>query len=258
MTLGLELNGFGRAGVRHRFFGRKGGHSVGPYATLNCALASPDPGVTQNRALVATTIGGAPERLITLAQVHSARVITATAPFNIDQRPDADASVTDVPGLILGALSADCAPVLFIGHKQNGAPVVGAAHAGWRGVLDGVLENTVTAMVDLGAERSSIAAAIGPCIGAMSYQVSTGFEIPFLARDPEDERFFRSRNGVPDKLWFDLAGYAARRLALADVPRVVLADIDTVTHPDDYFSYRRSCLEQSGENGRQISVVMIA
>jgi len=158
--------------------------------------------------------------------------------------------VTDRPGLLLGILTADCVPILFADAARG---IVGAAHAGWKGALAGVAEATLEAMAALGAQRSAIACAIGPCIGRASYEVSAGFEAPFLAREKEDARFFSA--GRPGHLQFDIAGYVAARLAAAGVARIAMLDEDTCSQPARFFSYRRSCHAGEPDYGRQISLI---
>ncbi len=238
--------------VRHGFFGRVGGHSVGVYNSLNCGLATDDPCASDNRAVVAQAMGETLDRLQTVYQVHGPTCVYIP---DIIPRQEADAMMTDRPGLILGVLSADCAPVLFCGKTRAGAPLVAAAHAGWKGALSGVLESTVAMLCDHGAELSGIQAGVGPCIAQRSYEVSIGFEKPFVTRDPADEVFFKT--GPADKLLFDLPGYIARRLANCGVRHVVLSDVDTVTNPENYFSYRRTTLNKEPDNGRQISTIVI-
>lgn len=237
--------------VPHGFLGRRGGVSGGLYASLNVGLgAADDPAaIRRNRDLARDAVlpGAA---LVTLHQVHSADVVTVRAPVPLDARPHADALVTDRPGLLLGILTADCVPILFADAARG---IVGAAHAGWKGALAGVAEATLEAMAALGAQRSAIACAIGPCIGRASYEVSAGFEAPFLAREAEDARFFSA--GRPGHLQFDIAGYVAARLAAAGVARIAMLDEDTCSQPARFFSYRRSCHAGEPDYGRQISLI---
>jgi hypothetical protein len=241
--------------VRHGFFTRQGGVSAGLYGSLNCGLGSGDDkrAVRKNRGRVANEIGVAATDLLTLFQCHSADVVTVTTPFGDDRRPRADAMVTDRPGLALAILTADCAPVLF---ADPTAAVVGAAHAGWRGVLDGVLEATVAAMEALGARRQRIIAAIGPTIGKHSYEVGPEFPDPFVARDGAAEQYFSPsiRGGHH---MFDLPGYAAMRLGEAGL--AVVADLgrDTRQEADHFFSYRRATLDGEPDYGRQISAICL-
>lgn len=238
-------------GVPHGFLGRRGGVSTGLHAGLNVGLGSDDDraAVFANRDLARDAVlpGAA---LVTLHQVHSPDVMTVTAPIPLDARPQGDALVTDRPGLLLGVLTADCVPVL-LADRQVG--VVGAAHTGWKGALGGVTDATIAAMEALGADRARIAAAIGPCIGRASYEVSEAFADPFLSEDADNARFFGA--GRPGHLMFDIAGYVAARLANAGVGRVDMLDEDTCSQPGRFFSYRRSCLRGEPGYGRQISLI---
>lgn len=243
------------AEVAHGFFGRRGGVSSAPYDSLNCGPGSGDDldAVTENRArIVAACAPGA--TLLTPYQVHSPDVVTVAEAFDEDKRPEADALVTDRAGLMLGILTADCAPVLL---ADRAAGVIGAAHAGWKGALGGVIENTVAAMQRLGAERERIAAAIGPCIAQQSYEVDLGFRQRFLDADPANAAFFD--NGREGHAHLDLSAYVAHRLDAAGVARIERIDVDTCANERDYFSYRRSCLSGERERyGRQLSVIALA
>ncbi len=238
-------------GVTHGFLGRRGGVSTGIHAGLNVGLGSDDDraAVLENRdrARDAVLPGST---LVTLHQVHSPDVVTVSRPIAADARPEADALVTDRPGLLIGVLTADCVPVLL---ADRAAGVVGAAHAGWKGAIGGVTDSTLAAMEALGADRSRIAAAIGPCIGRASYEVSEAFIDPFLTEDAENARFFGA--GKPGHLMFDIAAYVAARLARAGVGRVDLLDEDTYSQPDRFFSFRRSCHLAEPGYGRQISLI---
>lgn len=242
------------AGTRHGFLGREGGLSQGLYASLNVGLGSADDHATivENRArAVATVAPGA--RLATLRQVHSARVVAVTAPFADDARPHADGVVTATPGVALGILTADCAPVLLADVE---AGVIGAAHAGWKGALGGVLAATVEAMMVLGARREAIAAAIGPCIARRSYEVDDAFVARFAAADPAHERFFAA--GRAGHAWFDLEGYCVAALAAAGVTRIEALGLDTYALGDRYFSYRRTTHAGEPDYGRQLSLIALA
>lgn len=237
----------------HAFLGRAGGVSTGLYASLNVGLGSADDpaAVAENRRrALAAVVPGA--RLVTLHQVHGRTAVEA-ADWPDDARPHADALVTDRPGLALGILTADCAPVLF--HDPQ-ARVIGAAHAGWKGALGGVLEATVEAMVRLGARREAIAAAIGPTIGRRSYEVDLGFAARFEAADPDNARFFAA--GRPGHAFFDLEAYCAHRLAAAGLRTVEALGEDTCARPDRYFSYRRATLAAEPDYGRQLSLIALA
>jgi YfiH family protein len=244
-----------RLGVPHGFFTRRGGVSGGPFASLNCSLSSADAraSVLANRALAARSIGVEPATLVGLTQVHGAAVVPVTEAWEAGAGPRADAMVTDRPGLGLGIVTADCAPVLF---ADVSAGVVGAAHAGWRGAVAGVLEATVAAMVALGAQADRVVAAIGPCIAQESYEVAADLRDAVLARAEEDARFFAA--GRREGRWqFDLTGYCAARLAAAGVGTVAATGADTVADEARFFSHRRRTLGDGGPIGHQISVVAI-
>ncbi|MGB4057937.1 MAG: peptidoglycan editing factor PgeF [Alphaproteobacteria bacterium] len=240
--------------IVHSFFSRVGGVSNGIFSSLNCGIGSGDnpEHITENRARVAAAIGVDPGNIIALYQVHGSTCIKVTKPFA--ERPEADAAVTDIPGLALSVLTADCAPVLFYG-RAGGKPIIGAAHAGWKGALGGVLDSTVKTMKEYGAE--TIRAAIGPCIGKRSYEVSQSFADPFLKDDPENERFFMEAQ-KPGHLHFDLAGYCAARLYNCGLGQVSIAGVDTFANEADYFSFRRTTHRKEPDYGRQISVIAIS
>jgi YfiH family protein len=238
--------------VPHGFFTRLGGVSAGPFASLNCSLSGQDSrdAVLENRGRVARRLGAEPDGLVGLTQVHGTAVVHATAAWAAGQGPRADAMVTDRPGLALGIVTADCAPVLFC---DAAAGVVGAAHAGWRGALAGVLEATVAAMQALGARR--IAAVVGPCIRQESYEVGADLRDAVLAHDPGDARFFGP--GRREARWqFDLPGYCAARLEAAGVAASGVA-VDTLADEARFFSHRRRTLGDGGPIGHQISVVRL-
>jgi YfiH family protein len=241
------------AGVPHGFLGRRGGVSEGVCSGLNVGLGSSDDPeavrTNRRRALEAVAPGAA---LVTLHQVHSPRVVTVSVPHPDDARPQADALVTDRPGLALGILSADCTPVLFADRE---AGVVGAAHSGWKGAIGGVVEETVAAMVALGAERGRIVAAVGPTIARKSYEVDEGFLRTFVERDPEHERFFSS--GRAGHYQFDLEGFVVSRVAAAGVRQVEALGLDTYSDPSRFFSYRRATHLGEPDYGRQISLIAV-
>ncbi len=234
--------------VAHGFCGRVGGVSTGLVGGLNVGLGSgDDPAkVAENRArATAAVLPGA--RLVTVYQVHSPDCVTVTEPWPDTARPHADALVTDRPGLLLGILTADCAPVLL---ADRAAGVIGAAHAGWKGALAGVTDQTVTAMCALGADRARIAAAIGPCIARASYEVDDGFR----ARFSEADGVFFSP-GRPGHWQFDLEAYVARRLALAGIALVERLGLDTYAAPDRFYSFRRATHRDEPGYGRQIALI---
>jgi YfiH family protein len=232
----------------HGFFTRVGGVSTGLYESLNCGFSGGDDAahVAENRARVAAQMLIPAPALLGCKQVHGAGVVTVTAPWAVGAGPAADALVTALPGFGLSVITADCAPVLFA--AANG--VVGAAHAGWRGALAGVLEATVAAMQAAGGV--GIIAAIGPCIGVQSYEVAADLRDAVLARAPADERFFAP--GRPARWQFDLAGYAQARLASIGVPTVITGQ-DTCADEAVFFSYRRKTRRGEPATGHQISVI---
>lgn len=242
------------AGTRHGFCGRRGGVSTGIFASLNTGLGSSDDAVAvaENRArAVAAVAPGA--TLATVHQIHSAIVVVADPATADADRPHADGIVTDRPDVVLGVLAADCAPVLF---ADVAAGVVGAAHAGWKGALYGVLPATIAAMEALGARRDRIVAAIGPCIARASYEVSLGYADPFVAVDPSFAEFFTS--GRPGHLKFDLEGFVAARLAAEGLTRVEATGRDTYANPADWFSYRRTTHAKEPDYGRNLALIALA
>jgi hypothetical protein len=238
----------------HGFFTRRGGVSGGPYASLNCSLSGQDSrdAVLENRGRAARALGAEPANLLGLMQVHGAAVVHVTAAWAPGAGPPADAMVTDRPGVALGIVTADCAPVLFV---DSAAGVVGAAHAGWRGAAVGVLEATLDAMRALGARH--IAAAIGPCIRQPSYEVGADLRDAVLAGNAADARFFAA--GKRDLHWqFDLPGYCAARLEAAGAAVTDVIEADTLADETRFFSHRRRTLSQGGPIGHQISVIRLA
>ncbi|MGX0976155.1 YfiH family protein [Roseovarius sp. MBR-51] len=251
MTLEI-LTADSLAPLRHGFFTRRGGASSGVFSGLNCGPGSSDQSeiVQINRTRVAEAMGIAPDHLITVHQVHSPDVVTVTGP--LDVRPRADAMVTDVPGVALAVLTADCQPVLFA-DVANG--VIGAAHAGWRGALDGVLEATVAGMVDLGAERRRIKAVIGPSISQAAYEVGPEFIEEFLADDPDNARFFA--NGEGGRYQFDLPGFGLHRLRQSGIGQAEWTRHCTYDDPERFYSYRRTTHAGEADYGRLISVIRL-
>ena len=242
-------------GMRHAFFSRHGGVSTGIYGSLNCGLGSRDSpeAVLENRARAAAMLDMPGAAISTLYQVHGSAVVELEAPLAADARPQADAFVSKTPGVVLGILAADCTPVLFCDAQ---ARVIGAAHAGWKGAVGGVLEATIAAMAKLGAAPSRIVAGIGPCIGKQSYEVGAEFPAPFLARDPAAARFF-APGRVPGKFMFDLPGYVAARLEAAGIAEIEATGNDTCAESDRFFSYRRSCLRAEPDYGRGLSAIVL-
>lgn len=252
MAEAVEVNRAGvLQGIAHGFLGRRGGVSTGDVAGLNAGLGAGDDdrAVTENRArAVAAVLPGA--ELVTVYQVHSPDCVVAEAAWPITERPHADAIVTRVPGLLLGIVTADCAPVLFADLE---AGVIGAAHAGWKGAISGVTDRTIAAMEELGARRDRIAAAIGPCIAQASYEVDEGFRARFLESDAASGEFFGS--GQPGHWQFDLEGYVAQRLESAEIGAVERLRLDTCALPERFFSYRRATLRGEASYGRQLSLI---
>jgi YfiH family protein len=241
--------------VRHGFFTRRGGVSTGPYASLNCSLSSgDDPAhLAQNRARAAAALGVDATHLLGVTQVHGTEIVPVHTLWPAGQGPRADAMVTAVPGLALGVITADCAPVLFCDAQ---ARVVGAAHAGWRGAASGVLEATVSAMEALGAATSRLAAVVGPCIAQASYEVGDDLRDQVLPTLQAADTFFAS--GRRAGHWqFDLAGYCVARLHHAGVTRVASLGADTCADEARFYSHRRRTLAGGGPIGHQLSAIVI-
>ena len=215
----IQIDGFDAGRVRHAFYTRRGGVSRGIYTSLNCGRGSGDDraAVDANRARAMAVLDLPADALFTNHQIHSATVVTVDEGADPDARREADAFVTSQSGIALGVLSADCAPVLFASPADG---VIGAAHAGWRGALDGVCEATVDAMIELGARADNIRAAVGPCIGAVSYEVGPEFPAPFLDQDGANGRFFEAAE-KPDHFLFDLSGYLISRLSKLGLGEIV-------------------------------------
>lgn len=241
-------------GLHHAFFTRDGGVSKGIYAGLNGGLGSNDDpaDVAENRTRMAAAMGVTTDHFLTVHQIHSPDVAVATAPWNVETRPRADAMVTATPGIALGVTTADCGPVLFADAK---ARVIGAAHAGWKGAFGGVLENTIVAMEKLGASRANITVAIGPLIRQPSYEVGSEFVARFVAAESAYARFFIP-SSRPDHAMFDLAGFIRMRLARAGI--TAIDDIGIDTYPDEaLFSYRRTVHRKEPDYGRQIHAIVL-
>ncbi|QFT73937.1 peptidoglycan editing factor PgeF [Ruegeria sp. THAF33] len=238
---------------RHGFFTRRGGASSGIFGGLNCGYGSSDQTeiVALNRRRVADAMGVAPEAMIGVHQVHSPTVLTVEQPLE-GEKPRADAVVTATPGLALTILTADCQPVLFADPAAN---VIGAAHAGWRGALDGVLEATLDAMEALGATRRNTNAVIGPSISQRAYEVGPEFLDAFIADSPDNTRFFV--NGQDDRLQFDLPAFGLHRLRQAGVGQAEWTRHCTYSDPDRFYSYRRTTHANEADYGRLISVIRL-
>lgn len=242
-------------GIMHGFFGRRGGVSEGPFASLNVSLRNADEtsAAWTNRTRIADHFENVPERLIVLRQVHGTEIFDARLPFDPHDPPEGDGVVSSEPGTVLGVTTADCAPLLIADPK---ARVVGAAHAGWRGALDGVGDRLIDAMEQQGGDRNDMVAAIGPCIGQSSYEIGDEFEDRFLQHDPKNQRFFK-RMTAASKSHFNLAGYLASRVNSAGIGKVEAIAADTLTLEDEYFSYRRSCLAGDKHFGLQLSAIAL-
>lgn len=244
------------AGVRHGFFTRDGGVSQGVYATLNGGTGSDDAPdkVTENRARMAAALGVVPDRLLTAYQIHSPNVVVAEQPWTRDERPRADAIVTRAPGLAVGVSTADCGPLLF---ADGQAGIVGAAHAGWRGAFTGVVEATIAAMEQLGADRERIVAALGPTIRQPNYEVGPEFVARFLAADAGNARFFKDSARAGHAM-FDLTGYIAERVASAGVANFEDLGLCTYAEPERFFSYRRMTRLGETDYGRHVNAIALA
>jgi YfiH family protein len=242
-------------GVRHAFFTRAGGVSAGIYAGLNGGLGSNDApeNVQENRRRMAAALDVAPEKLLTLYQVHSPDVVVALGPWQTSTRPKGDAMVTKVPGIALGVTAADCGPVLMVDPK---ARVIGAAHAGWKGALGGVLEATLDAMEGQGASRDDIVVGLGPMLRRRNYEVGMEFVARFEEAAADNARFFSSasRNG---HAMFDLPGYIHARLTAAGVLLVDDIDLCTYADEDSFYSYRRSTHRKEGDYGRHVHAIVL-
>jgi polyphenol oxidase len=243
------------AGIRHAFFTREGGVSAGLYSSLNCGFGSGDAAekVAENRARAMAALDLAPDRLVTCHQVHSPDVVTVAAPWRREDNPRADALVTNCRGIALGILTADCVPVLF---ADADAGVIGAAHAGWKGALGGVVAATVAAMARLGAAPGRMRAAIGPCIAQRSYEVGPEFPARFLAEDADNGDFFAPARRA-GHFMFDIAGYVERRLIAAGIGAIQRAPCDTVAEETRFFSYRRACLKGEKDFGNGLSAIVL-
>jgi polyphenol oxidase len=242
-------------GIRHAFFTREGGVSEGIYASLNAGVGSDDDParVAENRARMAKAVGVTPERFLTAYQIHSPQVVVAETPWTAETRPRADAIVTRVPGLAVGASTADCGPVLLADAE---AGVIGAAHAGWRGALAGVLEAAIAAMETLGADRSRIVAGIGPMINQKNYEVGAELVAQFAKADAANARFFTA--GRPGHAQFDLPGFIASRLAAAGIAQVEDLAVCTYADPKLFYSFRRATHRGEPDYGRHVNAIALS
>lgn len=241
--------------LKHGFFTRADGVSSGVYESMNCAFGKgdEDKNVRENRSRACATLGIHASNLITATQEHTNIALVVTKPFLGGDTPVADALVTRKPGLILGVLTADCAPILLVDPK---ARVIAACHAGSKGALAGIIEATVEAMESCGAAASGIIAAIGPCIGNLSYEVQEEFRTPYLEQDPANEDYF-SYNNTTGTWFFDLPAYVTRRLEALNVAQVLGHMGDTYTEQRRFFSYRYACQNTDGVCGRHLSAIAL-
>ena len=242
-------------GISHGFFTRQGGVSTATYESLNCSETSGDfpLHVQENKARIAQAMGVTPGQLVMCAQVHSSRAIIVHAPWAQGKKNEADAMVTRERGLALGILTADCAPVLF---ADSQAGIIAAAHAGWRGALQGILESTLCMMEGQGADRSRIVAAIGPCIWQESYEVDNNFLSPFVEENEDNRRFF-APSLKEGHFLFDLPCYVAAKLKRLDIQQISLSPADTLADEGRFFSHRRGALRGEPERGRMLSCIAL-
>ena len=243
-------------GIRHAFFTRAGGVSAGVYDSLNSGIGSDDApeNVVENRARMAAALRVAPTHLLTAYQVHSPTVVEAERPWSHAERPRADAIVTKVPALAIGVSTADCGPVLLADAR---AQVIGAAHAGWRGAVSGVLEATIAAMERLGADRGRIVAALGPTISQANYEVGPELLSQFITADPANIRFFRPAERA-GHVYFDLPGYITARLQAAAVGTVENLGRCTYAEPEQFYSYRRATHRREPDYGRHVNAIVLS
>ena len=251
----IEAASLTLTGIRHAFFTRSGGVSTGLYASLNGGVGSQDDAgkVVENRARMAAALGVEPRRLLTAYQSHSPNVVVAEAPWTTGDRPQADGIVTRMRALAIGVTTADCGPVLLADPRTG---VIGAAHAGWRGALTGVIEATVAAMERLGAARGQIRAAIGPMIRQTNYEVGPDLVARFRAEDPAASRFFAPAKREAHAM-FDLAGYIAARLKRAGITAVEDTGLCTYADPERFFSYRRTTHHAEADYGRHVNAIAL-
>jgi polyphenol oxidase len=248
----IEVDALKSSGVAHGFFGRRGGHSTGIFTSLNCGLGSGDdrPTVTRNRSIVAHALGGTEDSIVTAFQVHSADAMIVARPFDYEERPKLDGLVTNVPGIILGSLTADCCPILFADPE---ARVIGCAHAGWRGALGGVTDATIVKMEELGAHRENIRAVLGPTISQHAYEVGPEFRQKF----PMEAHNYFIASQKPGHFMFDLPSYLVDRLRKSGIGHVSDTALCTYTLADQYFSYRRATHAKETDYGRQIAAISL-
>jgi polyphenol oxidase len=252
----IEAGSLSLKNIRHGFFTRQGGVSSGLYASLNGGIGSHDSAadVAENRARMAAALGVKPHSLLTAYQIHSPQTAIVETAWTPQERPRADAIVTRTPGLAIGVTTADCGPILL---ADPAAGVIGAAHAGWRGALTGIVEATVAAMEQLGAERSRIHAALGPMIRQRNYEVGADLIARFAAENSDSRRFFAPGPREGHAL-FDLAGFIGMRLARAGVQQFEDLELCTYADPGRFFSFRRSSHQAEADYGRHVNAIALA
>ncbi len=252
----VEAESLALKGIRHGFFTRQGGVSSGLYASLNGGIGSRDNAadVAENRARIAAALGVETERLLTAYQIHSPDAVAVETAWTPQERPRADGIVTRAPGLAIGVTTADCGPILL---ADPAAGVIGAAHAGWRGALTGIVEATVAAMERLGADRGRIHAALGPMIRRRNYEVGPDLITRFAAEDSDSQRFFAAAPREGHAL-FDLAGFIGMRLARAGVRQFEDLKLCTYADPTRFFSFRRSTHQAEADYGRHVNAIALA
>ena len=241
--------------IAHGFFGRQGGHSKGIFASLNCGLGSGDdrPTVVRNREVVAKALGGTEPQIVTTYQVHSAEAIVVTKSWLHDERPQVDGMVTNVPGLILGTLTADCGPVLF---SDRSAGVIGCSHAGWKGAHTGITDATVLRMEELGATRENIVAVLGPTISKAAYEVGPEFFQRFIDASSRNKIYF-TESVRKEHHMFDLPAFLTDRMKAFGIGTVIDCGLCTYTREEEYFSYRRATHAREKDYGRQIAAITL-
>jgi YfiH family protein len=241
--------------INHGFFTRKGGVSVGIYDSLNCGYGSGDSlkNVRENRERVAEMLGVDGGELCTASQIHSTKAVIVQETWQVSHAPVADALVTNQAGIAIGVLTADCLPILFVDAKNG---VIAAAHAGWKGAFAGIIESTLKAMQQLGAENEHILATIGPAIAEQSYEVGAEFYQNFVAQNAENEGFFAPYLSANSYL-FNLPAYGKHRLEKSGITQINIIAKDTFSNDNEFFSYRRSCKRGEPAYGRQISAIMM-
>ena len=251
----IEAQELRNSGIAHGFFGRQGGHSRGIFASLNCGLGSGDDRATvvRNREAVAKALGGRESQIATTHQVHSAEAIVVTKAWPHDERPKVDGMVTNVPGVILGTLTADCGPVLFSDHR---AGVIGCAHAGWKGALTGITDATVLNMEKLGAKRKNIVAVLGPTISKSAYEVGPEFILRFVEASAGNRIYFTDSVRKGHHM-FDLPAYLIDRMKAFGIGTVIDCGLCTYTRAQEYFSYRRATHLHERDYGRQIAAITL-